>query len=279
MTRMSAGVDNRLDNTSAPLSSGRIEPIEARAFVATPFAVRRNVVKVWRPLSSGLWFQLDKPSDWELSVKRERTAAVGVAILAIALLAGLGGVGYRETTGDVDRNFRLIGKSAVAELAIPSGAGIESVVEDGWFYAPGLSLVLVLWVLVPSLAGWMSVRWLWIPWVVRDHPQRSCALALARHLLGVYMFVYLMVLIGVALMAVLILLSPTGTETFRWCFWCFVFGESFFVPAVMWIRFVIADRNGSVFGRHRFLGLGLYTALFVVVPILGMVPQLGQAAG
>ena len=109
---------------------------------------------------------------------------------------------------------------------------------------------------------------------MRNHPSGDSVIAFARHLLSVYLFVFVMIVVGAALMPALIRVSPDGTELFRWCLWCFLFGESFFVPAVMWGRFIIADRDGAVFGRCRIAGLTIYLLLFVVVPILGMVQQL-----
>lgn len=264
---MSAGDDGgeaSAHTSSAVEASKRPTPQD---FVRTPFSVRRNVVKVWRPLPEGIWSELGTSSDRDLSIRRERSAAVGVAILVLVLIMGLGSVGYRADQGGVGHRFPLIGKS------IPDAPG-ASTAEPGWYYAPGQSLVLVLWVVIPSLLGWAIVRGLWIPLVSRHHPPGRAAIVFARHLLSVYMFVYVMIVVGAAIMPALILISPRGTETFRWCLWCFLFGESFFVPAVMWGRFIIADRNGSVFGRYRYAGLALYTAAFVVLPILGMVQQL-----
>lgn len=240
----------------------------SRDFVRTPFSVRRNVVKLWRPLPARIWFELGSSSDRDLSIPRERAAAVGVAILILVLTVGLGSVGFRTGESGGGRCFPLIGKSiADAPSAAPA--------EPGWYYAPGQSLVLVLWVVIPPLLGWAIVRGLWIPLVVRRHASSSAAITFARHLLSVYMFVYVMIVgVTAALMPALILVSPVGTEFFRWCLWCFLFGESFFVPAVMWGRFIIADRDGSVFGRYRNVGLALYLLLFVVIPILGMVQQL-----
>ena len=236
-------------------------------FVRTPFSVRRNVVKFWRPVPTGIWFELRTPSDRDLSIRRERTAAIGVAILVLVLIVGLGSIGFRADQRGGGQCFPLIGKS----LADAPGLSPASA---GWYYAPGQSLVLVLWTVVPPLLGWAIVRGVWIPLVVRRHASGHAAIAFARHLLSVYVFVYLMIVVGAALMPALILVSPVGTEFFRWCLWCFLFGESFFVPAVMWGRFVIADRDGSVFGRHRYVGLALYLLLFVVIPIVGMVQQL-----
>ncbi len=243
------------------------ERTTAHDFVRTPFSVRRNVVKVWRPVPTGIWFELRTPSDRDLSIRRERTAAIGVAILVLVLIVGLGSIGLRADEHGALRCFPLIGKS-LADTPSPSPA------SAGWYYAPGQSLVLVLWAVVPPLLGWASVRGLWIPLVVRRHASGYAAIVFARHLLSVYLFVFLMIVVGAALMPALILVSPVGTEFFRWCLWCFLFGESFFVPGVMWGRFVIADRDGFVFGRYRYGGLALYLLLFVITPILGMVQQL-----
>ena len=72
----------------------------------------------------------------------------------------------------------------------------------------------------------------------------------------------------------LMLVDAKGTETFRWCFWCFLFGESFFVPGAMWLRLVILDQSGRVFGTRRYQILAVYLLLTVVIPIIGMAGEL-----
>ena len=75
-------------------------------------------------------------------------------------------------------------------------------------------------------------------------------------------------------MVPLIIWSPRGTETFRWCLWCFLFGESFFVPAAMWLRLLLHDSAGRVFGRRRLLVFSLYLTMCMVIPIYGMIQEL-----
>ena len=275
MPRMSLGLDSGAEPVGGARSGGAIDATAVRDFVRTAFSVRRNVVKVWRAIPKDIWLALDTPADRELSERRERRAAVGTAILIGLLIAGFGSTGYRVRVGGVERDFPLIGKSSIVGSFDTDGLSRAAGSAVGWYYAPGQSLVLVLWVVGPPLAGWALIRWFWIPTVVREPGRRDSVLAFARHLLSVYLFVFLMVVVGCALMPALILLSPAGTESFRWYLWCFLFGESFFVPAVMWGRFVIADRDGAVFGRHRFVWLGLYASLCVLFPILGMLQQLG----
>ena len=66
--------------------------MEVREFVQTPFAVRRNVVKVWQPLPAGLWNALTTQVDQLTAARRERTALVRVSILALVILLGASGV-------------------------------------------------------------------------------------------------------------------------------------------------------------------------------------------
>jgi hypothetical protein len=79
-----------------------------------------------------------------------------------------------------------------------------------------------------------------------------------------------MVFVGALLLPVLMAFGAGRTATLRWCLWCFLFGESFFVPTVMWCRLVANDAQGVVFGRWRYAALGAYVLLFVIVPIVGM---------
>ncbi len=236
-------------------------------FVRTPFAVRRNVVKVWRPLPAGIWTQLSAEADHAQSIRRERHAVAWVVLMGLMLVIGFSSVGFRTNLSEADLCFPLLGKSLAASVEVPP--------DPGWYYAPGQSVSLALWVVVPSLAGWVFVRLIWIPAVAAGQPARETTVAFARHLSGVYVYVYLMIVVGAALMPLLIILSPADTEMLRWCLWCFLFGESFFVPAAMWLRLVINDSSGQVFGRSRYAVLALYGTLFVVIPIGGMVQELG----
>lgn len=245
------------------------EPVDRAAvlrFVDTPFGVRRNVVKAWRTLPAGLWIALSERYDRQLAVGRERRAVAGVVLVAAVLLIGFSGAGLEAMIEGQAVCVPLVGRTNT-----PIGEMAPSL---GWCYVPGKSLTLVLWTVGPSLVGWVCMRWIWIPAVARGGDNREAVLNCARHLGSVYFYVYLMILVGASLMPLLILASPGGTVFLRWCLWCFLFGESFFVPAVMWIRLILHDRTGAVFGRWRKLGLGLYLLLFVVVPILGMVTEL-----
>lgn len=236
------------------------------AFVRTPFAVRRNVVKVWRSLPRGIWTLLAAPADRIESIRREKRAMAGVAVMALALVVLFSGVGFRQDSGGTQVCFPLLGRAIVESAGVPEA--------EGWTYVPGQSLALALWVVVPSLGGWALVRLIWIPTVAAGRSTQEATVTFARYLGSVYLYVYLMIVVGAALMPLLILASPAGTETFRWYLWCFLFGESFFVPAVMWLRLVIDDTSGVVFGRLRYAMVGLYLMLFVVIPIAGMVRML-----
>jgi hypothetical protein len=206
----------------------------ALEFVRTPFAVRCNVVKVWRPLPRHIWSLLGSSADEMQSRRRERHALLGVILMAVALIAGCWLAAYR------------------------------------WPGLPRQLLPGALWVTVPPLAGWVFVRWAWIPAVTAGSAGRSAALAFARYLSGVYLYVYLMIAVGAALTLLLAVLAPARTQTLRYCVWLFLFGESFFVPAVMWLRLVGNDSSGRAFGRARPAVAAAYLVLFVVVPIIGM---------
>lgn len=249
-----------------PSPGGSLDAASARSFVRTPFAVRRHVIMVWRRLPPDLWTTLSQPGDRARSAQVERRSLVGVAVMVVILIAGFSSVGLRITVDGEALCFPLLGWSVAAPA--------DSSPDLGWYHAPGQSLSLALWVVAPSLAGWAFVRLIWIPMVAAGKPTRDAVLTFARHLGAVYFFVYLMVIVGAALMVPLVALAPRGTETFRWCLWCFLFGESFFVPAAMWLRMVIHDSSGHVFGRFRYAVLVLYMALFVAIPICGMVQEL-----
>jgi hypothetical protein len=232
------------------------------AFCETPFAIRGNVVKVWKPLPAGLWTALGRPQDDAPARGRERGAFASVVLMCL-FLAVAGSLVYRPARTAAGEVYPVIGRPLAGQAGPATG--------PGWALAPGVSAVLLFWVIVPSLAGWAAVRLAWIPLC-----GGAAACNLARHLASVYAYVYLMITVGAVLMAALVAMAPASTATFRWWLWCFLFGESFFVPAVMWIRVVAADRNGAAFGRHRYAGLGVYLIACVVVPLIGMVIQLGR---
>lgn len=258
------GLESRTE--PAPHSANPLHRAAVLEFVRTPFTVRRNVVKVWRSLPVEPWTQLSFPEDRAPSIRRERRAIAGVAVGAVLLVAGFSSIGLCTGVGEDLACFPLLGKSLPTA---PKGS-----LTPGWYYVPGQSLSLALWVVVPSLAGWAFVRLIWLPIVALRRPAPEATLAFARHLSGVYLYVYAMVLVGAGLMPLLVLLSPKGSETLRWCLWCFLFCESFFVPAVMWSRLVINDSSGKVFGRFRYAALLLYMAFFVAIPIGGMIQKL-----
>lgn len=241
-------------------------PAGVHDFVCTHFAVRRNVVKVWRGLPHDLWTGLVEPDDLSLSRRRQRQAVIGVALIAIIFVVWLSGVGLRTTVAWGELHFPLLGKS----LTLPTDAATGS----GWYFLPGQSVGMVLWVVSPPILGWAFVRLLWIRAATKRSPYRPSTLAMARHLGSVYLYIYVVLLAGAAIMAPLILLSPQGTHTLRWWSWLVLFGETFFVPALMWSRLVRHDTSGQVFGPHRYAVLILYGLLFVVIPIGGMTQYL-----
>jgi hypothetical protein len=235
-------------------------------FVRTPFAVRRNVVRIWRPIPTNAWLALAQPEDVVCSRRRERCALCFVTSIVVVLGAGFASVGYRQQVGKSAVDFPVLGWSLPAQTDVSPA--------DGWYAAPGQSVSLVSWTVVPPLVGWAFIRGLWIPRMAAGKPRYDATLAFARHLSGVYVYVYLMIFLGALLLPMLVLASPAGTQGFRWCLWCFLFGESFFVPAVMWMRLIVNDRLGETFGRSRYLMLAAYLVIGVFVPITGMVTEL-----
>lgn len=238
----------------------------AQAFTRSPLTVRSRVVAVWRAIPDDAWEALSSDSERQRAMRVERRAIVGVAVLSLALVFGFGGLGFRTTHGAAELCFPLLGRS----LACATDAAALS----GWYYRTGQSLGLAVWTVVPPLLGWFFVRALWIPAVSGDPARRASRLTFARHLGSVYLCVYAAIALCSLSLPLLIIASPLGTERFRWWLWCFLFGESFFVPAVMWIRLVVHDTNGSVFGRYRWRLLSLYLLLFVVVPMVAMAQRL-----
>lgn len=258
-------------------------------FVRTPFDVRRNVVKLWRPLPHDAWSGLVNPADVKHSKVRERKAVAAVGFMALLIVCGASSVGYRAARSGGMLEFPLLGGTAWADGAT----------EQGWYFSAGQMLGPTLWVVLPSLAGWLFVRGMWIP-LAHDRSgisppnlgeesgvkasdrtelrKPAAAVAFARHLGGTYLYVYAMIMGGTLLMALLMILGPLETATLRWCLWCFLFGESFFVPAVMWSRLVAADAAGEVFGRRRYAVLIVYALLFVIVPIMGMAVENAREA-
>ena len=237
-------------------------------FVRTPFDVRRNVVKVWRPLPADLWSGLGADDEVGRSRARERRAVLAVGLMALTLVCAVSGVGYREMTGRGLVDFPLLGGAFPVQQSGTS--------TGGWYFAPGQMLAAVLWVVGPSLAGWFFVRALWVP-LTTSTKTPLAVLTFARHLSGTYLYVYLMIAAGALLLPALMLFGAETTSTLRWCLWCFLFCESFFVPAVMWSRLVLSDSTGVVFGRGRYWLLSVYVLLFVVIPIMGMASENSRA--
>ena len=235
-------------------------------FVRTPFSARRNVVKIWRSIPANIWTALSLPEDRLESLRRERLALLGVGLIATILVAGIAFIGFRADVDGSTMSFPMLGWSFSAKGDTPP--------SPGWYYMPGQTLSLVLWTVLPPLLGWAFVRAVWIPLIVSGRPHRESAVSFARHLSGVYFYVFLMIFAGACLMPLFVRLSPAGFEMFRWCFWCFLFGESFFVPAVMWLRLVLSDSSGQVFGQFRHGLMAAYLLGCVVIPIYGMVTEL-----
>jgi hypothetical protein len=252
-------LDDLYDTVSAPLC-GRRAVLD---FIRTPLAVRCNIVKVWRPLPQDLWGALTQSRDIQQSRERERRAVAAVAVIVAMLVFGLSSIGYRLDTAAQGTTLSLTGLSFASDSS--------SRLSAGWCYMPGISLAPVLWVALPPLAGWGFVRLLWIPGVAAGKSSVHGTLAMARHLSGTYLYVYLMVLVGVALMALLVWFAPARTQSLRWYLWCFLFGETFFVPAAMWLRLIVNDFSGQIFGRLRYSLLAAYGVAFVIIPIVGMV--------
>ncbi|RJP32674.1 MAG: hypothetical protein C4547_13215 [Phycisphaerales bacterium] len=245
------------------------------AFFRTPLAARRNAVKVWRPVPQGLWTTLDRHADLAWSTRRERAAvaAVGLLIVVIALTSG-----WRrtlESKGQV-REFPAFGAGCVAWPGEATGAGggssptVTEFAPAGWSYRPWQAAMPLAWTVCPPILGWLLVRALWIPAATRGRFHQPAAMNAARLLSGVYLYVYLMIGAGAFLNAVLTWLAPQATDRWRWWLWLFLFGESFFVPAVTWVRLVRADRTGDAFGPNRRAWVTLYAGLCVAIPLAGM---------
>lgn len=267
--------NQQADRQPAALSRNLEEGREAvLAFVRTPFAVRCNIVKVWRAMPHGLWESLGSPADVLRSRQRERWAIAGVVLMA-AILTVIWPVAGRPAP--VGSQWHK------ASEAVSIGAGSEGHFNGNeprltpgawpqqWCLASGAPAAPAIWVMIVPLLGWAFVRLLWIPWATKGKSTHQATLAFARHLSGVYLFVYLMIFVGTGLLWAMILARPAQTEGLRWCLWWFLFGESFFVPAAMWLRLVVNNRNGSAFGQYRHEVLAMYLIAFVVIPVYGMV--------
>ncbi|MHC5110773.1 MAG: hypothetical protein ACYTHJ_12955 [Planctomycetota bacterium] len=262
---MSTGTDLNTDPSGA-IPEVHDDASRIREFVRTHFSTRCNIVKVWRPFPDGLWKTLSTSEDNARARRAERGAVAFVLAMAAVLIVGFSGMSVGTESGGMYQGFPVVGSPTLepTPLSMPLG----------WYFESWLSFTAVFWTVGPSLLGWALVRLIWIPAVIKRNPARDAALAMARHLGSVYLYVYLMIITGAALMVVMARLAPAPTAFFRWCLWCFLFGESFFVPGVMWIRLVLADRSSEVFGRYRIALLLVYLFLFVVVPIYGMTFEL-----
>ncbi len=248
-----------LSAVSGCFSSERMAVLD---FVRTSLAFRCNIVKVWRPLPAGLWRVLETPGDELRSRRLEQQALACVGLMAVMLIGGFSSIGYRKQVEQTATCFPLLGPS----FRLEGGQNAD----PGWYWAPGQSISLGLWIVVPTLAGWAFVRGIWIPFVAAGRPSQGATMAMARHLSGVYLYVYWMIVVGAGLMPLLILAGPERTETLRWCLRWFLFGGSFFVPAVMYVRLVRNDTSGAVFGRARQAVLTGYLIGCVAIPVAGM---------
>jgi len=249
-----------LERTRADLSESRTEPVHE--FVRTPFRVRKRVVSVWRPLPEGLWETLNTESDRRVARRREIQAVVAVVAIALVLSAAGTSIGrYAAFDGAVER-ATLVGAS-VADGGPPGAAG-------SWYVTAFETWHVMMWTVLPSLMGWAVLRSGVIPVCARASGIERSAAAMAGHLASVYLFVYLMIAVGALVLALLLALWPAASQSPRWWLWCFLFGESFFVPGVMWSRLMAQTGAERVFGRWRYMLLAAWLALFVVVPIVGM---------
>src|SRR5437870_1458083 len=80
-------------------------------FVRTPFALRCNVVKVWRPLPENIWNHLASPAAVLQSRQREQRALLSVMLMAATLIAGFSSFGYRRHVQGTMVNFPILGRS------------------------------------------------------------------------------------------------------------------------------------------------------------------------
>lgn len=302
VTLMSALVEHLGDDTATVASSAANADVEGGAgrrvvldFVRTPFSVRRNMVRVWKPLPDDIWTALTEPPDRRLAGRREAVAIGCVTLMSAAIaVAGLRlGVTFSSDDGP-STMYPLIGPGPVdgsvieeptesaAETSgradVPLGSRVElsprsgelPSARTGWTIVPPASAPAIFWTVVPPLLGWWTVRRVWIPASMARSGDSAAAMTFARHLSGVYLYVFLMVTAGLVVGAMLLHLAPASTQRWRWWLWLFLFGETFFVPAVMWTRLVSHDRMGRVFGRRRRAALAAYLAAFVAVPVAGM---------
>ncbi len=239
----------------------------ARRFFRTPFKTRRNVVKVWRPVPGGLWTALDQPSDAARSIRRELRAIAAVLFMIAVIIAASG----LRWTAPIDREIRTWPAFGSRSAHAAADARQDHpAAETGWTFAPGQTFAPVLWTVVPSVLGWWLVRGVWIPLATRRRDDRSAAITAARLLSAAYAYIYLMIAAGALLNVLLVRIAPAATDRFRWWLWLFLFGESFFVPAVMWIRLVRADKPGQAFGSARHAWLVVYLTVCVVIPLGAM---------
>ena len=252
-------LDDLPDTGSAPLRDREA----VLDFVRTPLAVRCNIVKVWRPLPRDLWSALTQPNDIRKSRQRERRAVVAVAVMVALLVFGdlerRVSPGHHGSGDDISADWRLIYSrqwlTRIARLVLRAGA-VAGTCAVGGGAAPGR-------------AG-RSFACCGSPGSAAGKSSGQATFAMVRHLSGTYLYVYLMVFVGAALMLPLVRLAPAETQILRWYLWCFLFGETFFVPAVMWLRLILSDRSGQVFGHWRYSLLAAYGVGVVAIPIWGM---------
>lgn len=255
----------RQDSASTTIARDSV-PLEA--FVRSPFSVRCNVVKVWRKLPADLWTGLNAEAQQRRAAQIERRCLIttGMLILVVLACASLAFPAQSES-----------GDAIVAQPVIgwpwPLKGDADASQAD-LIFVPQQARLVMLWTILPALLGWLAVRGAWIPRVTRETGHHTAAVALAQNLAPVYQYVFMMIAAGAVLLVPVAALWPASSQFLRWCVWCFLFGESFFVPGVMWSRLALSDTKGAVFGPRRKALLGLYLLAFVVVPLWGMISEL-----
>lgn len=260
--------DSASPSTSSAPARG---PIPLADFVLTPFSVRCNAVKVWRKLPDDLWTGLTDHAQRRRANSTEHRCIITTAALILVVLA-CASFAVPAPSGDGDV---LLAQPVIGwPWPLDSDAAGRRASEIDVIFVPQQARLVLLWTILPTLLGWFAVRGVWIPRVTREKEHHAAAIALAQNLAPVYQYVFMMIAAGAVLMLPIAFLWPASSQFLRWCFWCFLFGESFFVPGVMWSRLVLCDSAGDVFGARRRMWLTLYLIAFVVLPLLGMISEL-----
>lgn len=260
--------DSTPTSTSSPSARG---PISLEDFVRSPFSVRCNVVKVWRQLPHDLWTGLTEHGQRRRANSTEHRCIIATGALILVVLA-CASFAFPAPSDDGDA---LLAQPVIGwPFPLDRSAGAGDLAQADIIFVPGQARLVLLWTILPTLLGWLAVRGIWIPRITRRTDHHTAAIALAQNLAPVYQYVFMMIAAGAVLMVPVAFLWPASSQFLRWCFWCFLFGESFFVPGVMWSRFVLCDTAGDVFGKRRKVRLALYLIAFVVLPLLGMISEL-----